>query len=314
MDADDLALFEHSLRAATESSGDDLDALDAALEKLGWQDALSIDPHAAVSTLFRLQGQANATSSAISIVVCDALGVDDVMPVVMPALGHAQPPGRMGGDGVGVVVRGLAMGAHGRALVVAAPDKAVTGTVALGDLSRREIHGIDPALGLVELTGEATFTELGEGDWPLALARAQLAVGHELVGASRRMLELAREHALNRIQFGRPIATFQAVRHRLAETLVAVETADALLAAAWDDGLPQTAAMAKALAGRGARAAARHCQQVLAGIGFTTEHDLHRYIRRVFVLDELFGSSARLTAQLGRDLLDTRQLPPVLPL
>ena len=55
--------------------------------------------------------------------------------------------------------------------------------------------------------------------------------------------------------------------------------------------------MAKALAGRGARTAARHCQQVLAGIGFTTEHEFHRYVRRVIVLDQLFGTSRSLTRE-----------------
>ena len=73
-------------------------------------------------------------------------------------------------------------------------------------------------------------------------------------------------------------------------------------------------AIAKALAGRGARTAARHCQQVLAGIGFTTEHPLHLYIKRVFVLDELFGASRVLTRELGEHLLRTRKLPPLLPL
>jgi alkylation response protein AidB-like acyl-CoA dehydrogenase len=128
------------------------------------------------------------------------------------------------------------------------------------------------------------------------------------------MLELAREHALDRIQFGQPIARFQAVRHRLAESLIAIEMADALLGAAWDDGLPETAAMAKGLAGRSARTAGRHCQQVLAGIGFTKEHDLHRYVFRIHVLDELFGSSARLTTRLGREVVVTRALPPLIPL
>ena len=109
-------------------------------------------------------------------------------------------------------------------------------------------------------------------------------------------------------------AAFQAVRHRLADTLVAVETADAVLAAAWEDPSPPSPAMAKALAGRGARTAARHCQQVLAGIGFTTEHPLHRYVRRTLVLDGLFGSARSLTTALGNDLLHNRRLPPLLPL
>jgi alkylation response protein AidB-like acyl-CoA dehydrogenase len=128
------------------------------------------------------------------------------------------------------------------------------------------------------------------------------------------MLELAREHAVDRVQFGQPIVKFQVVRHRLADTLIAVEIAEALLGSAWEDGLAETAAMAKAGAGRAGRITARHCQQVLAGVGFTTEHDLQRYIKRVFMLDELFGSARALTAELGRDLLDTRKLPPLLPL
>jgi acyl-CoA dehydrogenase-like protein len=137
----------------------------------------------------------------------------------------------------------------------------------------------------------------------------RLALSHELIGAARTMLDQARQHALEREQFGQPIAQFQAVRHRLAEALVAVEGAEAMLEAAWDDGGADTAAMAKAVAGRNAKTAARHCQQVLAGIGFTTEHPFHLYLKRVLLLDQLLGSSARLTRQLGEQLLRTRQLP-----
>ena len=72
--------------------------------------------------------------------------------------------------------------------------------------------------------------------------------------------------------------------------------------------------MAKALAGRAARTAARHGQQVLAGIGFTTEHDLHHYVRRVLVLDELFGAARTLTGDLGRQVLASRELPAWPPL
>jgi alkylation response protein AidB-like acyl-CoA dehydrogenase len=182
-------------------------------------------------------------------------------------------------------------------------------------LPHRLISGVDPALGLVEVAGEvAGAREVGPVDWRAAVAAGQLALGHELVGASRRMLELAREHALTRVQFGQPIARFQAVRHRLAETLVAIEAAEAMLDAAWLDGTPQVAAMAKAMAGRGARVVARHCQQVLAGIGFTTEHPLHRYVRRVLVLEQLLGGTRPLTRELGRDILEQHRLPGLVPL
>ncbi len=142
-----------------------------------------------------------------------------------------------------------------------------------------------------------------------SLRLARLAVSHELIGAARAMLELARSHALERIQFDVPIASFQAVRHRLAETLVAIEAAQAAVDAAWIDEAPHHAAMAKALAGRGARTAAKHCQQVLAGIGFTAEHPFHRYFRRVLVLDAQFGSALDITKQLGERIAVAGALP-----
>jgi alkylation response protein AidB-like acyl-CoA dehydrogenase len=113
------------------------------------------------------------------------------------------------------------------------------------------------------------------------------------------MLALARQHALDRVQFGRPIASFQAVRHRLAETLVALEGAEATLLAASDEDFGTGSMLAKAAAGHAALAAARHCQQVLAGIGFTAEHGLHRHVRRALVLDGLLGSARELTRETG---------------
>ena len=89
------------------------------------------------------------------------------------------------------------------------------------------------------------------------------------------------------------------MRHRLADALVSVEAAGALLDAAWEDPSPVSARMAKAFAGRSARTAARHCQQVLAGIGFTTEHPLHLFVRRTMVLDQFFGAGSTLTRLPG---------------
>lgn len=134
---------------------------------------------------------------------------------------------------------------------------------------------------------------------PLPLAAGQRALGWWLVGTGRAMLALARAHALDRVQFGRPLAAFQAVRHRLAETLVALEGAEATLTAATD---PFGSLLAKAAAGEAALTAARHCQQVLGGIGFTAEHPLHRHVRRTLVLDGLLGSARELTREAGARL------------
>lgn len=125
------------------------------------------------------------------------------------------------------------------------------------------------------------------------------ALGWWLVGASRTMLSLARRHAVDRVQFGRPVASFQAVRHQLAETLVAVEGAEATLLAAAAEPDELSFMLAKAAAGHAALTAARHCQQVLGGIGFTAEHDLHRHIKRALLLDGLLGSSRELTREAG---------------
>ena len=134
-----------------------------------------------------------------------------------------------------------------------------------------------------------------------ALAAGRRAVGWWLVGTSRAMLSLARQHALDRVQFGRHISSFQAIRHRLAETLVAIEGAEATLAAAAppDDADGLAALLAKAAAGQAALTAARHCQQVLGGIGFTAEHPLHRHVKRSLILDALLGSSRELTREAG---------------
>jgi hypothetical protein len=317
MDGADLELFSRGVRHATEhSSGADLDA---ALDELGWGDALSDDPQAAVSVLFEHQGWAKAASAALDHVLAHCLGAAGPQDcaVVLPPLGGWGAPAQLTGESL--VVRGLgtaALARRRRALVVAGLGHAdALVTVSATDLDLRPIGGADPGLGLVEVRATVPAGELRAApEWPEAVAVARRALAHELVGAARRMLELARAHALERVQFGQPISSFQAVRHRLAETLLAIEAADAMLEAAWHDGEPRTAAMAKAVAGRGARTAARHCQQVLAGIGFTTEHPFHRYLRRVLVLDHLFGPARVLTRELGEDVLRARQLPPLPPL
>jgi alkylation response protein AidB-like acyl-CoA dehydrogenase len=180
----------------------------------------------------------------------------------------------------------------------------------------RPVSGIDPSAGVVEVTADHVAATIGEDPlpWVDAVALAQLAVSNEILGAARTMLALARDHAVDREQYGRPIGRFQAVRHRLAEALVAIQAADAVLTAAVDDPSPELTGVAKSLAGRGARIAARHCQQVLAGVGFTAEHPFHRYYRRVLLLDQLFGSSHALTSELGGRLLRSRTLLALLPL
>jgi len=320
MDTAERELFEGAVRRATESGTGA--ALDDALAELGWADALGTDLAVAVAALFEAQGAAGVTSSGLDVVVATALGVADPGPaalVLPPLRGHA-PPARL--EAGRCTVRGLgtqALPRSGHALLVATSAARGAGAylVEVPALSLRPVQGLDPALGLVEVSADMpgdAAEALGPVDWDAAVAIGQLAIAHELVGTARAALELARRHALERIQFGRPIAAFQAVRHRLAEALVALEAASALVTAVWDEPSRGSAALAKGLAGRSARTVVRHAQQVLAGIGFTLEHPLHRYVRRTVVLDQLLGAGAVLTRQAGADLLVSGTLPATLPL
>ena len=164
------------------------------------------------------------------------------------------------------------------------------------DRPARNTDILDPELPLRRVPG---------GD-AVPLATGRRALGWWLAGTARAMLVLARAHALDRVQFGRKVASFQAIRHRLAETLVAIEGAEATLAAATDD---LGCLLAKAAAGQAALTAARHCQQVLGGIGFTAEHDLHRHVRRTLVLDALLGSSRELIRQAGAAVREAGSAP-----
>ncbi|OBK00452.1 acyl-CoA dehydrogenase [Mycobacterium sp. 1245852.3] len=146
---------------------------------------------------------------------------------------------------------------------------------------------------------------------PAARYAGWRALGWWLVGTSRAMLSLARQHAVDRVQFGRHISSFQAIRHRLAEALVAIEGAEATLQAATDCDDPQGLAslLAKAAAGQAALITARHCQQVLGGIGFTAEHPLHHHIKRSLILDGLLSSSKELTRQAGKAVVAAGSAP-----
>ena len=95
---------------------------------------------------------------------------------------------------------------------------------------------------------------------------------------------------------------------------MAVEALDAVLGVAADEPGMTTAALAKAVAGHAARIVAAHGQQVLAGIGFTTDHPFHRSFKRTIVLDGLFGSSDSIARELGHTLVARGAVPTLVEL
>ncbi|HUZ16155.1 MAG TPA: acyl-CoA dehydrogenase family protein, partial [Gaiellaceae bacterium] len=130
---------------------------------------------------------------------------------------------------------------------------------------------------------------------PEETPRLRAAMAAEAVGIAQRALDLGVEHAKTREQFGKPIGTYQAVSHPLAQTYTDVELARSLAYwAAWcvaenDDRAPLAAAAAKAFATEAAVVACERSIQVHGGTGFTWEHPLHRFYKRAIWL-EGFGT------------------------
>jgi Acyl-CoA dehydrogenase, C-terminal domain len=318
MDEHERDLFERTIRSMFDSLAGR--TLEESLRVAGWHEALSADPRTAISVLFELAGERNANPS-IDPVVTRAFSPDDLRgALVLPPFGSCDAPAVRRDDVV--VVRGLGTAQLLEGEWVAVATRSDMGTellrVPMSQLDCRPIAGMDPGLGLIEVTATLAMAPPTGDDttdrWEGALALGQLALSHQLVGAARSMLWLARDHAVERVQFDRPIASFQAVRLRLADSLVTVEAAEASLSAAWEVGSPFAAAVAKGVAGRSARVVSRHAQQVLAGIGFTAEHPLHRFVKRTLVLDQLLGASATLTRSIGEQLVRARELPAPLAL
>jgi alkylation response protein AidB-like acyl-CoA dehydrogenase len=141
-----------------------------------------------------------------------------------------------------------------------------------------------------------------------AFAVGSVATAAEATGAASAALELAIAYALEREQFGRPIGSFQAVQHILAEAHVLRESSwsSVLYAAgALDEDLPEAdeaTTIAKAWVSRSAREVVEAALQVLGGIGFTWEHDLHLFLRRVLACEQRFGGAAHHEERLS-DLL-----------
>jgi alkylation response protein AidB-like acyl-CoA dehydrogenase len=130
------------------------------------------------------------------------------------------------------------------------------------------------------------------------LAVACVLTAAESVGAMDYDFDMTLQYAKDRIAFGRPIGSFQAIKHLLADTSLMLEMSKAIVLAAansvgTDDGYGlEAASMAKAFVGDCGIDLVQNCFQVFGGIGFTWEHDQHLYLRRVTTDSVLFGGPA----------------------
>ncbi len=203
-----------------------------------------------------------------------------------------------------------AQGAHLLLLEHRPPSSVEIHAVPGDEVRQRPRPVLDRSRRLSEVAWEpsaATLVASGdEAELALrALAdRAAMGSGALLLGVADRMITMAAQHAMDRNQFGKPIGSFQAVKHHLASALVRLEFARPLVyRAAWslDVGDPDAsvhASMAKAQASDAAECAALTALQVHGAIGYTWEHDLHLWMKRGWALSASWGDAASHRAKV----------------
>jgi len=200
-------------------------------------------------------------------------------------------------------------------LVAARTDAGVSLFRVEGDatgLTRTALSTLDPTRKQARLELDRVEASLVGGDgagWAVlgrVLDRAAAALAAEQVGGAQRCLDMSVAYAKDRVQFGRPIGSFQAIKHKCADMLLEVESArSAAYYAAWcasqpDDELPAVASLAKAYCSDAFFHVASENIQIHGGIGFTWEHPAHLYFRRAKSSDLLFGDASYHRELLAR--------------
>ncbi len=207
-------------------------------------------------------------------------------------------------------------------LVVAARRPGSSGTEGLslftvaGDaagLTRTPLQTMDQTRKLAQLDFAGTPAQLlgAEGDGWAALSKtldqAAICLANEMVGGAQKVLDMSVEYAKVRVQFGRPIGSFQAIKHKCADMLLEVESSkSAAYYAAWaaaedNDEMPVVACLAKAYVSDAYFHCAAENIQIHGGIGFTWEHDAHLYFKRAKSSETYLGD-----ATYHRELLAQR--------
>jgi 3-oxochol-4-en-24-oyl-CoA dehydrogenase len=232
--------------------------------------------------------------TVVASAVLATAGPADLRKRLLPALADGSVIGAVALGGEVSFASGAATGEAGvvisghlaDVLLVAAGDDVLVIEKAAGGIAAEVPANLDPSRPAARVRLDAAPATVLAGARGLLTSVARAVLAAEAAGIARETTQQAAEYAKVRQQFGRPIATFQAVKHHCANMLVAAELATA---ASWDAGrawmgggdqLSYTAAIAAALAVPAAASNASLNIQVHGGIGFTWEHDAHLYLRR----------------------------------
>jgi alkylation response protein AidB-like acyl-CoA dehydrogenase len=209
-----------------------------------------------------------------------------------------------------LIVAARAPGSHGEEgvsvfLVPAAAAGVTRRMLPTMDQTRRQAEII---LRSVRVPAAARVGEEGQG-WPILRRTFDLAavgLAAEQVGGAERCLDLSVQYAKDRVQFGRPIGSFQAIQHTCADMLLRVESArSASYYAGWaasvaDPDLPVSASLAKAYCSEAYFHAAAESIQIHGGVGFTWEYDVHLHFKRARSSEALLGDPSRHRERVAR--------------
>ena len=187
-------------------------------------------------------------------------------------------------------------------VVVAAPDGPGGQLSRWTRFSAQPVATMDPTRRLARVRPEETETI---GADPGIAGTAAILLAAEQIGAAERCLELTVEYTKSRVQFGRPIGSFQALKHRMADLYVTVAAAKAVVSDACEEPTPTNAATARLAATEALKTVAAEGIQLHGGIAITWEHDMHLYFKRAHGSAHLLGSPRELLRQLESEVLQT---------
>lgn len=178
-------------------------------------------------------------------------------------------------------------------------------------LYKSSLSTLDLTRKLAEISFNATPARLvgekgmGASYYFQMLNRALISMASEQVGSAQAILDMAVSYSLNRRQFGRPVGSFQAIKHKCADMLVEIESAkSASYYASWvadndQSNLEIAAYTAKSYCSTVLSRTAEENIQIHGGIGFTWEHDAHLYLKRAKSSEQIFGTPAEFRDRLG---------------
>ena len=176
-------------------------------------------------------------------------------------------------------------------------DLIVTRNGVCSEFTSTDAHGIDGARRIATVEGGRTTPLADPSALETSFDLMALATAAYLIGLGERMIDIAADYARQREQFGKPIGSFQAVKHLMSDALLKVEFAKApTYRAAWSlaNGEPTASrdvSMAKALASEAAYRASRGSMQTHGGIGYTWEADLQLFMKKAWALSRAYGDA-----------------------